>query len=97
MATKKKASFNPSIEEIRQYDFNFRPDMPAGVTIASATAKHTCPGLVNESATVGTIAEGIVPVALGPLSYVGWHRLKVTATYSDGKTSVMILQFETIV
>jgi hypothetical protein len=36
---------------------------------------------------IGTIADGVVPVTLGPLSVLGKHSLTVLATYSNSEKS----------
>lgn len=81
-----------SLAEIRQWDFDFSPDLSSGVTVSSATATHTPPSGVASTPTVGTIAAGVVPVKLGPLSVTGIHYLSVLATYSNAEKSEIKLR-----
>jgi hypothetical protein len=77
-----------SVDEIRQWDIDFGPDLLDGVTVVSATAEHTPPTDGTEvPPTVGDIAEDIVPVRLGPLVEVGVHILQVLAVFSNGEKS----------
>ncbi len=88
------ASKPQSTNEIRQWDFDFGPDLPAGITVATATAVHVPPSGSASSPTVGTIVANVVPVRIGPLSAIGLHRLTVLATHSDGTKSEMQLGLE---
>ena len=85
-----------SLAEIRQWDIDFGPDLPTGVTVDSATATHTPPSGAASTPTVGTITGDIVPVQLGPLSVVGTHVLSVLATYSNGEISEVQLSIKVI-
>lgn len=76
-----------SKEEIRQWDFDFSADLQTGVTVSSATATHAPPSGDASTPTIGTIADGVVPVTLGPLSVLGKHSLTVLATYSNSEKS----------
>lgn len=81
-----------SLAEIRQWDFDFSPDLSSGVTVSSATATHTPPSGSASTPTVGTIASGVVPVKLGPLSVTGTHYLSILATYSNSEKSEIKLR-----
>ena len=76
-----------SLLEIRQWDVDFALDLAAGVTVASATARHVPPSGAATTPTVGVIASPYVPVKLGPLAVLGKHLLYVLATYSNGEKS----------
>lgn len=78
--------------EIRQWDFDFSGDLPSGVTVTSAVATHVAPSGDASTTTVGTIASGVVPVKLGPLSVTGAHFLSVLATYSNSEKSEIKLR-----
>lgn len=96
MATVRNATIQQSLAEKRQWDFDFNPDLPTGVTVSSATATHTPPSGSAETPTVGTIAAGVVPVRLDTLDVIGTHVLRCNATLSDGEISVIILVIEVI-
>lgn len=81
-----------SLAEIRQWDFDFSPDLSSGVTVSSATATHTPPSGSASTPTVGTIAAGVVPVTLGPLAVTGTHYLRILATYSNSEKSEIKLR-----
>lgn len=75
--------------EVRTQYIDFTPDLPTGVTISSGTAVHTPPSGAATSPSVGVVMTGdILPVTIGPLSVVGRHIVTVTASLSDGQTSV---------
>ena len=76
--------------EIRTYFCDFTPDLPAAVTVLSATAVHIPPSGTPGTPTVVT-ATPLVNVTLGPLSMVGHHILDITATLSDTEKSEMRL------
>ena len=77
-----------SLAEIRQWDFDFNNDLLTGVTVSSATATHLPPnGGTATTPTVGTIASGIAPVTLGPVTGLGVHTLVCLGTYSNGEKS----------
>jgi hypothetical protein len=96
MATEQTATIKQSLAEKRQWDFNFNPDLPTGVTVSSATATHTPPSGSAETPTVGTIVAGVVPVRLDTLEVVGLHELRCAATFSNGEISVIILYINVI-
>lgn len=87
MADLIKAPKKQSKAEIRQWDFDFNPDLPTGVTVASATATHIPPSGVATTPVVGSIVGNVVPVKLGVLGVMGTHYLDVLATLSDGEKS----------
>jgi hypothetical protein len=76
-----------SLDEVRQWDFDFSAELEGAATISSATAEHFPPSGAAATPTVGTIVSGVVPVRLGPLTVTGNHRLSVLATHSDGAKS----------
>jgi hypothetical protein len=80
-----------STGETRTHFVDFTDDLPSGVTVASAAAVHTPPSGAAATPTVGTITGATVPVTSGPLAVIGRHVLTVTATLSDGETSVVRL------
>ena len=90
-ATKKQ-----SLNEIRQWDFDFSAEVVGVATISSAIATHTPPSGSAATPTVGTIVAGVVPVRLGPLAVDGSHKLTVLATHSDGAKSEVQLAFKVI-
>lgn len=92
MADKRTSRKTQSLAEIRQWDFDFSPDLVTGVTVASATATHIPPSGDASTPALGTIAGNVVPVKLGPLAAKGWHVLKVLATLSDGEISELRLR-----
>lgn len=97
MATVQIANVKQSYNEKRQWDFNFTPDLPTGVTVSSATATHTPPSGSAVTPSVGAISNGIVPVRLDSITNVeGVHVLRVRATLSDGEVSEMILNITVI-
>jgi hypothetical protein len=97
MATTRHATIQQSQAEApRQWDFDFNPDLPSSVTVSSATATHIPPSGSAGTATVGTIAAGIVPVELtlaSPL-VTGLHYLKCLATFSNGNKSEIRLAIQ---
>ncbi len=79
---------NPnSLDEVRQWDVDFSPDMKTGVSVASAVATHIPPTGTATTPTVGTISANIVPVVVGPLAVLGLHYIDIVATLSDGNKS----------
>jgi hypothetical protein len=76
-----------SLAEVRQWDFDFSNDMPAGATIESVEATHIPPSGSAATPMVGEINGNAVPVQLGPLTVIGWHELVALATYSNGEIS----------
>ena len=91
MATEVFSPIKQSLTEIRQWDFDFNPDLPSGVTVTSAVATHTPPSGTASTPTVGSDTENVVPVMLGPLTVVGMHVLSCVATLSDNELSEIIL------
>jgi hypothetical protein len=89
MADSVSAAKHQSLAEIRQWDIDFSSDLETGVTVASATVTHIPPSGVASTPEIGTIAENIVPVRLGPLAVTGIHVLDVLAVLSDGEKSEM--------
>jgi len=88
MADKIISTKQQSLAEIRQWDFDFTADLETGVTVVSAEAMHIPPrGTTASTPEIGTIANNIVPVTLGPLDKKGWHTLAVIATLSDDELS----------
>jgi hypothetical protein len=85
------ATKHQSLDEIRQWDFDFRPDLNTGRTIASVVATHVPPSGSASTPNDGTPADGIVPVTLGPLAVTGQHQLDVLATLDNGEKSEMLL------
>jgi hypothetical protein len=79
--------------EVRKYATDFTDDLPATVTVASATATHTPPSGSASTPTVA-VATPIVNVTLGPLSVTGLHVLDILATYSDSEKSAVRLMIE---
>lgn len=77
--------------EIRTHYADFTDDLPAGVTVSTATATHTPPSGAASTPTVGAPASNVVPVTLGPLAVTGLHTLEVLATLSDGQKSSLLL------
>jgi hypothetical protein len=76
-----------SMAEVRIWDIDFSEDLHTGVSVLSATATHIPPSGVASVPTVGIIANGIVPVSLGPLAVTGVHTLLVSAVFSNGEKS----------
>jgi len=80
------------IGEVRTYYADYTPDLPSGVTIASAAAVHTPPSGAASTPTVGAVMSGdIVPVTLPEQTVTGRHILTITATLSNGDKSVIRL------
>ena len=73
--------------EVRTYYFSFVPDLPSGVTVASATATHTPPSGSASTPTVGSITANVVPVTLGVQTVDGDHYLTCVATLSNSDKS----------
>jgi hypothetical protein len=97
MATERTATIKQSYAEIRQWDFDFNPDLSTGVTVSSATATHTPPSGAAETPTVGSISAGIVPVKLDTVTQVvGVHTLRCLATFSNAEKSEIILSIHVI-
>ena len=90
-ATKKQ-----SLNEIRNWDFDFSAELVGAATISSATATHTPPSGSAATPTVGSIVAGVVPVRIGPLTVAGSHKLTVLATHSDGAKSEVQLAFKVL-
>jgi hypothetical protein len=88
MADQIVAPKGQSLAEIRQWDFDFRYDLPEGVTVKSATATHVPPSGEASTPVVGeTVGGSLVPVTLGPLAVTGIHFLDVKATYTNDDVS----------
>jgi hypothetical protein len=89
MAITREANVQQALAEApRQWDFDFNPDLPTGITVSSATATHVPPSGSAGTVAVGTIAAGIVPVKLTLGSLVtGKHYLICLATFSNGDDS----------
>lgn len=81
------ANKKQSKAEIRQWDFDFTDDLLGGVTVSSAVATHIPPSGNATTPVVGVIANGVVPVKLGPLGVTGTHYLDCLATLSNGEKS----------
>ncbi len=80
--------------EIKQWDFDFRKQIPSGATIESVDAIHTPPvGGTADTPRVGTPANGQVGVEIGPLDVTGWHYLSVRATLSNTQVIEILLRF----
>lgn len=88
MAILRTATIMQSLDEIRQWDFDFNDDLPTGVTISSAVAEHTPPSGDVGTVVVGSPSAGVVPVKLTLAALVkGTHYLSCLATYSNGEKS----------
>lgn len=90
MAYTVKSTILQSMAEIRQWEFDFNSDLPAGgVTVVSATAQHIPPSGPALTPVVGAAVAGVVPVLLGPMTgesaITGEHILICKATYSNGE------------
>jgi hypothetical protein len=97
MATVLTATIKQSFGERRQWDFDFSPDLPEGVTITSATATHVPPSGSAVTPSVAGISGGIVSVLLNDITQVtGYHQLRCLANYSDGQKSEIILKIEVV-
>lgn len=73
--------------EIRTHYFSFVNDLPAGVSVSSATATHYPPSGSASTPTVGAAVSNVVPVTLGVQTVDGDHYLDCLATLSDGEKS----------
>ena len=82
-----------SKSEIRKRTCDFTDDLPATVTVSSATATHTPPSSEASTPTVAVVTP-LVHVTLGPLSVTGLHILDILATFSDSEKSAMRLNIE---
>lgn len=76
-----------SPNEIRNFDFDFTPDIGGDTYVISAIAIHTPPtGGAVQIPTVGAIVDNVVPVRL-LVPIIGNHTLDCIAVYSDGQQS----------
>jgi len=89
-----QASPHQSLAEIRQWEVDFTNDMPSNVHVDSATATHIPPSGTASTPNVGTIANNIVPVELGPLAVTGIHFVAVLASLSNGEKSEARIQIK---
>lgn len=76
-----------SIGEVRTWYFDFNPDLPTGVTVASGTATHTPPSGAASTPAIASPSGGTVAVTLPAQTVTGTHYLECIATLSDGQTS----------
>lgn len=83
-----------SLAEIKQWDFDFRKQIPTGASISDISAVHTPPtGGTADTPRVGTPENGQVAVEIGPLDATGWHYLSVRATLSNTQVIEILLRF----
>jgi hypothetical protein len=80
-----------SLNEVREWDFDFTNDLIAGVTVVSAIATHIPPSGSASIPKVGRPVGNIVPVTFGPLTVKGTHYLDCLATLSDGEVSDLMV------
>jgi len=77
-----------STTEIRTHYIDFTDDMPAGVTVSSATATLTAyPSGGTATLSVGVIASNVVPVTVTSPTVAGQYVIDVLATLSDAEKS----------
>jgi hypothetical protein len=79
--------------EIRKWTIDYTDDLPATVTVASATATHTPPSGAASSPTVA-VSTPYVHVTLGALAVTGLHILDIVATFTDSEKSSVRLNIE---
>lgn len=79
--------------EIAQYDFDFAPQLPDGVSVVSASATHLPPSGSAGTIVIGSPVDNIVPIKLTvPIDAIeGYHILDVKASASNGLTPVIRL------
>jgi len=78
-----------STGEIRTHFVDFTPDLPAGVTVASAAGTTTTyPTGGTATVSIGVIASNIAPVIVTSPTVAGVYYIDVTATLSSGDKSV---------
>jgi len=80
-----------SSKETRTWSIDFSKDLPAGVTVASATGVHTGP--TTESLTVADDNDDEVTVTLATPG-IGVHYVEIVATLSNNDTSQALLRVE---
>lgn len=77
-----------SAAEIRTHYIDYSRDLPAGVTVTSATATlGAAPMGGTATLTIGVIASNVVPVTVSTTSAAGQYAIDVLATLSDGEIS----------
>ena len=81
-----------SMVEIRTHFVDFADDLPAGITLSSATATHYPPSGSAATPTVSVAAAPIVQVKIGPLAVTGMHLVSVLATLSDAEKSEVLME-----
>jgi hypothetical protein len=87
--------YKQSITDIVDWDVDFTDAMKTGLTIASTAAVHTPPS--GTASTPAPSTSGNVSTArLGPLSVTGTHKLKISATLSDGEITSLTFNIEAI-
>jgi len=75
--------------EIRTHFVDFTKDLPAGISVSSATGTTTTyPGAGTATVTIGMIASNVVPVTVASPTVAGVYYVDVTATLSNADKTI---------